>query len=75
MQIPIFVVFYHYIAEGIVCNNAWYRDLEKPHQVTDFNTFVENRYSNVVIEGVNHDALEVVNDLELPVLVGGETSD
>ena len=66
---------YHYIAEGIVCNDAWYRDLEKPDQVTDVNTVVENRNSNVVIEGVNHDALEVVNDLELPVLVGGETSD
>ena len=62
MQIPIFVGFYHYIAEGIVCNNAWYRDLEKPDQVTDVNTVVENRNSNVVIEGVNHDALEVVND-------------
>ena len=66
---------YHYIAEGIVCNNAWYRDLEKPDQLTDVNTFVENRDSFVVIEGVNHDAIEVVNDLELPVLVVGERSD
>ena len=66
---------YHYIAGGIVCNDAWYRYLEKPDQVTDVNTFVENRNSNVFIKGVNHDALEVVNDLELPVLVGGETSD
>ena len=66
---------YHYIAEGIVCNVSWYRDLEKPDHLTDVNTVVENRNSNVVIEGVNHDALEVVNDLELPVLVGGETSD
>ena len=29
---------YHYIAEGIVCNDSWYRELEKPHQLTDVNT-------------------------------------
>ena len=43
--------------------------------MTDVNTIVENRNSNAVIEGLNHDALEVVNDLEHPVLMGGETSD
>ena len=58
-----------------MCNDAWYRDLEKPALETDVNTVVENRNSNVFIEGVNHDALDVVNDLELPVLVGGETSE
>ena len=66
---------YHYIAEGIVCNNAWYRDLDKPDQVTDVNTFVKNRQSNVLIEGMSCDTCEVSNDLELPVPVGGEKSD
>ena len=31
---------YHYIAEGIICNNTWYRDLETPCTVTDVATFV-----------------------------------
>ena len=58
-----------------MCNDAWYRDLENPDQVIDVNTVVKNRNSNVVIEVVNHDDLELVNDLELPELLGGETSD
>ena len=74
LKIAKFSCRYHYITEGIVCNIAWYRDLEKHDQVTDVNTVVENRNSNV-IEEMNHDALEVVNDLELSVIMGGETSD
>ena len=39
------------------------------------NTSVENRQSNVLIEGMSCDTCEVSNDLELPVPVGGEKSD
>ena len=30
-----------YIADGIVCTNSWYRDLDNPDQVDDVSTFVE----------------------------------
>ena len=43
--------------------------------MTDVNTFVENRQSNVLTEEMNCDTREVSNDLELPVPVGGEASD
>ena len=34
---------YHFIAEGTVCDNSWYRDLGQPNEVAVIITFVEER--------------------------------
>ena len=50
---------YHYIAEGKVCNDTWYRDLDDPNHVTDVSVFVEER-SN--IPGPSTQAIQIENE-------------
>ena len=33
---------YHFIAEGTVCNNSWYRELGQPNELADITNFVED---------------------------------
>ena len=44
---------YHYIADGIVCANFWYRDLDKPEHETDVHNFVETRTNKIGDHGMN----------------------
>ena len=37
---------YHYIADGTVCSNSWYRDLNTPDAITNVGQFVETRTEN-----------------------------
>ena len=34
---------YHYIADGTVCTDSWYRDLNQPNEVLNVSKFVEDR--------------------------------
>ena len=34
---------YHYIAEGTVCSDSWYRDLNNPEEIINVDKFVESR--------------------------------
>ena len=34
---------YHYIADGTLCANEWYRDLDNPNKSTNVTEFVEVR--------------------------------
>ena len=63
---------YHYIADGIVCTNSWYRDLNNPDQVDDVSTFVENRKSNVTSDLINGE--DTVNP-EIPSTLRDDSSD
>ena len=57
---------YHYIAEGIVCDNTWYRDLETPSTVPDIASFVKNRTEgNVKSSHEENIQRDSVNDLNL----------
>ena len=38
---------YHYIADGTVCSDSWYRDLDNPTQITDAAVFVDDRANNI----------------------------
>ena len=38
----------HYIADGVVCANSGYTDLNKPEHETDVNNFVETRTYKIV---------------------------
>ena len=38
---------YHYIAEGVVCANSWYRELNKPEHETNVHEFVEARSNDI----------------------------
>ena len=37
---------YHYIADGTVCTNSWYRDLNNPDDITNVEHFVETKTDN-----------------------------
>lgn len=54
---------YHFIAEGIVCDNTWYRSLEGPSDIPDIASFVENRTEKnldkaqeIITQGPSHDS-------------------
>ena len=65
---------YHYIADGNVCTNSWYRDLDKPDKVTDVARFVESRKENVAIEHISFgNAVENRNEMEI-LMPEGEVS-
>ena len=51
----------HYIADGVVCANSWYRDLNKPEHETDVNNFVETSTNKIGDLGMN---IEVINTIE-----------
>ena len=52
---------YHFIAEGTVCKNTWYRDLHTPDNVTDIDRFVETRLETSVNTNANRDNVENVS--------------
>ena len=52
---------YHYIADGVVCANSWYRDLDKPEHETDVHSFVETRSKKIDDLDTN---TEVTNTIE-----------
>ena len=61
---------YHFIAEGIVCDNTWYRSLEGPSDIPDIASFVENRAEKnldkaqeIKTQGPSHDSQLPLADL------------
>ena len=52
---------YHYIADGKICTNTWYRDLDKPNEITNVAVFVEERTSNATCPTTE----EIPNDSEV----------
>ena len=44
---------YHFIAEGTVCNNSWYRKLAQPNELADIITFVEDRNIQTGAESIS----------------------
>ena len=52
---------YHYIADGVVFGNTWYRDLNKPEHETDVNNFLETRTNKIGDLGM---IIEVTNTIE-----------
>ena len=52
---------HHYIADGVVCANSWYRDLDKPEHETDVHSFVETRSKKIDDRDTN---TEVTNTIE-----------
>ena len=51
---------YHFIAEGTVCANTWYRDLHTPENVKDIDRFVEMRLETS--DNLNTNGNDVEND-------------
>ena len=62
---------YHYIADGIVCANFWYRDLDKPEHETDVHNFVETRTNKIGDHGMNIGVTNIIeNTSEIEVKEG-----
>ena len=57
---------YHYIAEGIICKNTWYRDLESTCTVTDVASFVEKRTEENIERPSEENLQEPVSELQQP---------
>ena len=54
---------YHYIADGTLCGNEWYRDLDNPNENTNVAEFVEVRTtipssSNNLFENIEDRSIE-----------------
>ena len=55
---------YHYIADGTVCSNSWYRDLNNPDVITNVEHFVETRTDSHDIAAAVSKHAEVPSSLE-----------
>ena len=73
---------YHYIADGTLCANEWYRDLDNPNKSTNVAEFVEVRTtiassSNNLCENIEDRSIEIdcVNDVNESLDIDGTDDD
>ena len=63
---------YHYIADGTLCTNEWYRDLENPSESTNVAEFVEGR---TTFASSSHNLFENIEDTSIEIGCVNESHD